>query len=73
MLERSVEIEGVRISGWRCYVRVELAMVAGLTKSVALLVKARPCEQAGQVLRRSARVRMAGSVVDHADQIQPVF
>ena len=37
----------MRLSGWRCYVRVERAVIAGLAKSVAVLVKARPRKQAG--------------------------
>ncbi len=61
------------LSGWRCFVRVELAVVAGLAESIAVLVKARPCKQAEQVLRRGACAGMTGSVVDHADQVQPVF
>ncbi len=74
VLERFIEIEGMGISGWCCDVRVELAVIAGPAKFVAVLVKARPCEQAGQVLRCGARARMASGVVDqHADQVQPVF
>ncbi len=73
MLERSVEIEGVGISGWCCYVSVELAVVTGLAKLVAVLVETRPSEQPGQVVSSGACAGMTSGVVDHADQVQPVF
>ncbi len=69
MLERSVEIKRVGISSWRCYVCMELAVVAGLAKLVAVLVEAKPSEQLGHVLRGGARARMTSGVMDHADQV----
>ena len=48
-------------------------MVAGLAETMAVLVKARPSEQPGQVVRGGARARMASGIVDHTDQVQPVF
>ncbi len=48
-------------------------MVARLAKLVAVLVEARPSEQPGQVVRGGARARMTSGVMDHADQVKPVF
>ncbi len=73
MLEGSVEIERVGISGWRYYVNVELAVVAGLAESVAVLMETRPSKQPGQMMSGGAGARVASGVVDHTDKVQSVL
>ena len=73
MFERSVEIKRVGIFGWRCYIGMELAVVAGLAKLVAVFVKARPSEKPGQVMSGGASAGMTSGVMDHTDQVQPVL
>ena len=44
VLEGPIKVERVGVSGRCCNVSVQLAVVAGLAKAVAVLVKARPSE-----------------------------
>ena len=73
MLEGSIEIKRVGTSGWCCNVGMELAVVIGLAKLVAVLVETRPSEKPGQMMSGGACAGVTSGVMDHADQVQPVL
>ena len=50
MLERPIEVERVRVSGWCRYVSMQLTVVAGLAEAVAVLVETRPSKQPGKMV-----------------------
>jgi hypothetical protein len=73
MLEGSIEIKRVGISSWCCDVSMQLTVVTGLAKSMAVFVEAGPSEQPGQVVCGGARAGVASGIMDHADQVQSVL
>jgi hypothetical protein len=54
VLEGPIKVEGMGVSGWGCYVSMQLTVVAGLAEAVAVLVEARPSKQPGQMVRGGA-------------------
>ena len=73
MLEGAIEIEGMGISGWGCYVSMQLAVVTGLAEPMTVFVETRPSEKPRQVVCSGAGAGVASGIVDHADKVQPVL
>jgi hypothetical protein len=73
VLEGPIQVERVGVSCRCCDVGVQLAVVAGLAETVAVLVKARPSEQPRKVMCCGAGTGVACGIMDHADQVQPVL
>jgi hypothetical protein len=73
VLEGPIKVERVGVSGRCCYVSMQLTVIAGLAEPMAVLVKTRPGKQSRKMVRCGAGTGVACGIMDHADQVQPVF